>query len=74
METIVDPTQGGVHQDPESVPLRTLEDRMAQIAAGPSSYSDPRCGCEEDGAGAKCDWDDLATLEHVYAVRMAAAA
>lgn len=67
------------HRDPHTVSLIDLDDRIVELENWPRSLGDalsrdPRCGCEEDGEGARCDWDDINTLEHVYAVRMAGAA
>lgn len=74
-----DPHEGGVHYDPASVSLSMLDARIERLSSWPldirdAYYHDPRCGCEEDGEGAKCDWDDVNVLEHEIAVRLAAAA
>lgn len=70
------------HRDPNLVELRALEGRIEILQSIPETYADalaavyndPRCGCGADDEGSMCDWDDLRTLEHVYAHRMAAAA
>lgn len=54
--------------NPELVSAEDINARYTRMMEWPTSIpdaidNDPRCGCAEDGEGAKCWWDDTQVLE-----------
>lgn len=53
--------------DLSTISNKAIEARLTQLDRWPMNYADaidndPRCGCEADGEGAACVWDDVEAL------------